>query len=336
MRKQEEREARELRQQERRNAQEQKRLEELQVKEQRRAKREARRLERETEKQLRRETQERERQIREDTRNRRRAADRQRREADKQAREDERQRRNEAKEREREIRAQERLAREDARRRERDAERQRRAAERVEERRQREQRNSPNSNAAPRPQRSPTIAGPIAGGGNPPPSSGTRRGSTGASGWTLAPGSEGNSPGAGYDGLILDIRCREAGKTHLECPEYLRAFKGRNAQGFERFGRQHATPAGSGPSSNPSTQAFGGGSAIIGGRSQLGQIGDNSINGGGPSTTILDDIGGFNNEFQSNPVRGVDRNFNSFEVPKEEPKDPNDWVLDLGGTEADE
>ena len=71
-------------------------------------------------------------------------------------------------------------------------------------------------------------------------------------------------------------------------------------------------------------------------RSQLGQIGDNSINGGGPSTTILDDIGGFNNEFQSNPVRGVDRNFNSFEVPKEEPKDPNDWVLDLGGTEADE
>ena len=116
----------------------------------------------------------------------------------------------------------------------------------------------------------------------------------------------------------------------------MRAFKGRNAQGFERFGRQHATPAGSGPSSNPSTQAFGGGSAIIGGRSQLGQIGDNSINGGGPSTTILDDIGGFNNEFQSNPVRGVDRNFNSFEVPKEEPKDPNDWVLDLDETEPDE
>jgi len=103
----------------------------------------------------------------------------------------------------------------------------------------------------------------------------------------LAPGSESNSPGEGYDGLILDIRCREAQKTHLECPEYLTRFRGRNAAGFENFDGMAGRGTDRGPS--PSSNDVGFGTPIGGGASQLGQIGDNSVNNGGPSTSILDD-----------------------------------------------
>ena len=332
---QEEREARELRRQERRNAEQQKRLEELEAKEQRRAERDARKRERELEKQIRREEKERERELRELNRE----IEKQNKEAEKRAKEEERQRRKDAKDRERqerdEARRQEREAKDNARRQEREADRQRKEQERAKKREERDRRNSPNSNAAPTPQRNPAIAGPIRGGGNPPPSGGTKRGSAGASGWTLAPGSRDSinrSPGKGYDGLVLDIRCREAGKSHLECPDYLKAYTGRNASGFEVFGRQHATPAGSGPQT--ATRPFGGGGGVIsGGAQQLGQIGDNSINNGGPSSTVLEDIGGFNNEFRSNPVRALDKHFNQFEIPKDDPVDPNDWVLELGDTD---
>jgi len=64
--------------------------------------------------------------------------------------------------------------------------------------------------------------------------------------------------------------------------------------------------AGRGTDRGPATQTghrggsyYGdGGAAVGGGTSRLGRIGDNSVNGGGPSTTILDD-----------PANGFDRTF---------------------------
>jgi len=152
------------------------------------------------------------------------------------------------------------------------------------------------------------------------------RGGPGTKGWTLAPGSESNSPGAGYEGLILDIRCREAEKTHLECPEYLKKFRGRNAAGFENF----EGLAGRGTDRGPTTSShIVGGGVIGGGTSQLGRIGDNSVNGGGPSTSILDDpANGFDRTF---PGKDFDYGQNDgrrvrdiFNEPEETYGDPNE------------
>jgi len=123
----------------------------------------------------------------------------------------------------------------------------------------------------------------------------TRRTSPGSGGWTLAPGTGGTDLGEGYKGLVLDIRCREAGRTHADCPEYLRKYSGRNASGFETF----STHAPSGTSSSSGTRpgrTYG--SPVIGGAADpwSSSIGDNSINGGGPSTTVLDDAD-FGREF---------------------------------------
>ncbi|MGJ8561236.1 MAG: hypothetical protein ACSHX3_13455 [Litorimonas sp.] len=152
------------------------------------------------------------------------------------------------------------------------------------------------------------LSGPTSGGGNigAPPSGGTQRAAPGVGGWNLAPGSYGNSPGAGYEGINIDMRCREAGKTHEECPEYLRTFQGRDANGFESFDRYR--PRGVERSSTP--QGFRQGNAV--GRNIAGGgdpwstgIGNNSINAGGPSSTMLDDGPevNFSREFLGNPVR---------------------------------
>ena len=168
------------------------------------------------------------------------------------------------------------------------------------------------------PQSSPRnpLAGPLTGGGNvgTPPTAGTRRAGPGTSGWTLAPGSYGNSPGAGYEGLNLDMRCREAGKTHLDCPEYLKTFEGRDAQGFEDVRLFIPRGTDRGPGSSAGTGRMTGSRAanpqVAGGTNPwaLG-IGNNSVNAGGPSTTILDDGPevDFSREFLSNPVRDPDR-----------------------------
>ena len=119
---------------------------------------------------------------------------------------------------------------------------------------------------------------------------GRPRTNPGATGWTLAqPG--GTDTGPGYKGITLDIRCREAGRTHADCPEYLRQFLGRDRNGFESFGVHAST--GDGSSTVGSSRA-----AITRGRApQSGASpwnssgGDNSINAGGPSTTIFDDTG---------------------------------------------
>ncbi|MGB3456372.1 MAG: hypothetical protein WBA35_08435, partial [Litorimonas sp.] len=109
-----------------------------------------------------------------------------------------------------------------------------------------------------------------------------------------APGSYSQSPGAGYDGLTLDIRCREAGKTHLDCPEYLRTFQGRDAAGFENYEQYRPRGVRSAPGPSVPTPMR-----------DLGlPIGDNSVNAGGPSTTMMDDGPevSFDREFLGNPV----------------------------------
>ncbi len=176
----------------------------------------------------------------------------------------------------------------------------------------REQPLGPNNPGTVQP-RSP-LAGPTTGGGNigVPPTTGTRREGPGTGGWTLAPGSWGNSPGAGYEGINLDMRCREAGKTHLECPEFLKTFQGRDANGLEstRLHIPRGTDRGPGGIGGRMTSTRASNAQIAGGSDpwKLG-IGNNSVNAGGPSTTILDDGPevDFSREFLSNPVRNPDR-----------------------------
>ncbi len=149
----------------------------------------------------------------------------------------------------------------------------------------------------------PTIAGPSTGGGNEAvPGGGTRRAAPGASGWTMTPSP---SPGAGYDGLILDIRCREANRSHEECPEYLNKFQGRNSAGWERFEGM----AGRGTDRGESSVGVRGNRAtegnVAGGQNiWTVPLGDNSFNNGGPSTTVLDDGPevSFDREFLNKPV----------------------------------
>jgi len=126
-----------------------------------------------------------------------------------------------------------------------------------------EDRAVPQSQAAPiiQPQggaRAPIGAGggqPQTGGARPrtqsPSAGGTRRPppGTGAGGWTLNTAGTG-SPGAGYEGINLDIRCREAVRTHEDCPEYIRQQRGRDAQGFEGISAHRNTAIPTAPRPN--------------------------------------------------------------------------------------
>lgn len=141
--------------------------------------------------------------------------------------------------------------------------------------------------------------------GGRPVAGGTSRANPGASGWTLAP--SGNSDlGAGYKGLVLDVRCREAGKSHLDCPEYLRRFQGRNRSGWESVGA-HSSPA----IVSTSPRAGTAGNPAVGSRDIWGSgphsrpsaLGSNSVNAGGPSTTVLDDAD-FGREFLGTNLGG--------------------------------
>lgn len=190
--------------------------------------------------------------------------------------------------------------------------------------------NQPRGSGAPSNQQAgganaPNLGGPSRGGGNLF-GGGTQRSSPGASGWTLAPGSYGNSPGAGYQGLNLDIRCREADRTHEDCPEYLRQFQGRNSGGFESFGAHSTggTPTRSARAGTQSNQSVGGGT-----NPWDRGIGSNSINAGGPSESILDDAD-FGRTFLSTPLgdgTAPGRLTDIFEEPREpwnEPKELED------------
>lgn len=119
---------------------------------------------------------------------------------------------------------------------------------------------------------------------------GRPRTNPGASGWTLAkPG--GTDTGPGYKGITLDIRCREAGRTHEDCPEYLRQYAGRNRSGFESFSSHASSGDGSSTVGNTRPATTGSRSPQSGASPWNSSTGDNSINAGGPSTTIFDDTG---------------------------------------------
>lgn len=140
----------------------------------------------------------------------------------------------------------------------------------------------------------PSGGAPIYSGGATPPGGGTPPGSRpgaapGTDGWTYTGiGEEGEGWG---EQIVLDMRCREAGRTHEDCPEYLRTWQGRGADGYEGFGAHSTVGV---PSQNSGSSAGGGSnnSYAIGGGNDIfsgSGIGDNSINNGGPSTTIFDD-----------------------------------------------
>ena len=167
--------------------------------------------------------------------------------------------------------------------------------------------------------------GPISQGGsvNAPPGGGTSIGrpSPGAGGWTLAP--QGTATNKAYEGINLDIRCREEGRTHEDCPEYVKKFRGRNQAGRESFDGHAGTGTDRGDRISSSRR--------IPSRSELGlNLGDPSINSGGPSTNVL--------EF---PDQNFDREFLSGKIVTEPPppgllglsgaadskKDAPDWVL---------
>ena len=108
---------------------------------------------------------------------------------------------------------------------------------------------------------------------------GTRRANPGAGGWVLAPGStRRRSPG--YEGLIIDIRCREEKRTHEDCPNYVLDYRGRNAQGFENLG-PHASRG-----VVVNTRSSG---SISGGERNGMWNGATTDTSGRPSTTVLDD-----------------------------------------------
>jgi hypothetical protein len=189
----------------------------------------------------------------------------------------------------------------------------------------------------------PDLSGPTAGGGNTgpvgsvntPPGGGTRRSgpAIGAGGWNLGP--QPTSPGAGFEGINLDMRCREAGRTHLDCPEYLRQFKGRDANGFESTRGLAGTGTDRGP-------GVGGTSRTISSRGDLGlPIGDNSVNGGGPSENFIDNRElNFGNDFLGQEVRGyTPPNGTTIPFGGPAPEKPKpDWMLepDLLPTEEEE
>lgn len=177
------------------------------------------------------------------------------------------------------------------------------------------------------------LSGPTSGGGNigMPPSGGTQRAAPGAGGWNLAPGSYGNSPGPGYEGINLDIRCREADKSHEDCPEYLRTFQGRDANGFESFDQYR--PRGVERSTTP--QGFRQGNSV--GRNIAGGgdpwstgIGSNSINAGGPSSNLLDDGPevDFSREFLGNPVRVQEDQTRLRDIFADPPEDEDIFKID--------
>lgn len=182
-------------------------------------------------------------------------------------------------------------------------------------------------------QSTPNLGIPTTGGGNEgpvgsvntPPGGGTQLGrpNPGTGGWTLAP----QRPGAGkaYEGLNLDIRCREAGRTHADCPEYLRKNRGRAADGSESWNGMAGTGTDRGNRIS--------GSRSIPSRGSLGvPIGDNSVNGGGPSTGALDfQDTNFDREFlgkdlyQLEPEQGL---LGKVFDPKDPVDEDPSWVFD--------
>ncbi len=169
-------------------------------------------------------------------------------------------------------------------------------------------------------------------GGTQPPSGGTRIGRTnpGAGGWSLGPQTTG--PSEAYKGINLDIRCREEGRTHEDCPQYVPKNRGRSTDGSESFEGMAGTGSdrGDGISS----------SRTLPSRSSLGlPIGDNSINSGGPSTSAMDfQDQNFDREFVNKTLNLGPKPKGLLDVlgPNDAPPPVNDWTLNNTPAETEE
>lgn len=175
--------------------------------------------------------------------------------------------------------------------------------------------------------------GPISQGGSvtAPPGGGTPIGrrNPGAGGWTLAPQPRGASKA--YQGINLDIRCREEGRTHADCPEYLEKFRGRDRTGRESFDGMAGTGTDRGERIT--------GSRSIPSRSALGvNIGDPSVNSGGPSTNALDfQDTNFDREFLRTPLNNGPRPPGLIDrlTPSGPTNVDNSWTLKAPPTDAE-
>jgi len=167
--------------------------------------------------------------------------------------------------------------------------------------------------------------GPISQGGSisTPPGGGTQIGRTprGTDGWTLAP--QPAAPGNGYTGLNLDIRCREEGRTHEDCPDYIQKNRGRDLSGRESFDGHAGTGTDRGNRISSSRS--------IPSRSSLGlNIGDPSVNSGGPSTSAADfQDTNFDSEFPNIKLNTdpPDPGLLGISGAADSKKKENDWIL---------
>jgi len=159
-------------------------------------------------------------------------------------------------------------------------------------------------------------ARPSSGGGNEgniPIAGGTPKSSPGAGGWQLPSGLTPTGGVPGGKGLIRDIRCREDSRTHLDCPEYINKHRGRNADGLESFGPH--IPLGTSIQRNrgrPITRSL---------EDTINPtFGDTSL----PSTTVLDDVGGFQGQFRSDKIGTPGRSRRVRDLFN--PPDPAPWT----------
>jgi len=167
-------------------------------------------------------------------------------------------------------------------------------------------------------------------GGGGIPGGGTQRAPTqrGGTGWALAPQGGSGGLGKGGEGIMLDIRCREAQRTHDDCPEYLAKFKGRNAAGYESFGpHSNGTVAGSTRGARAGTYEN---PAIVGGRDpwSLGP-GSNSVNAGGPSSTVMEDDADFGRLFLGTNLGGGQESGRMRDLLKEPTKPWDGGAIEL-------
>ncbi len=149
--------------------------------------------------------------------------------------------------------------------------------------------------------------------GNIPIAGGTPKASPGASGWQLPSGLIPAEGMAGGKGLIRDIRCREEQRDHEDCPEYINKHRGRNVDGLENFGPH--VPLGTTTvrsRGRPQTRSL---DAIVN-----PTFGDPSL----PSSTVMDDVGGFRGQYLGDKIGTPGRSRRVRDIFN--PPDPAPWT----------
>ncbi len=149
--------------------------------------------------------------------------------------------------------------------------------------------------------------------GNIPIAGGTARPAPGASGWQLPSGLIPTEGVPGGKGLIRDIRCREEQRDHEDCPEYVNKHGGRNANGLENFGPHvplgTTTVRSRGMPQTPSLQDT---------------VNPTFGDAGLPSTTVLDDVGGFKGQYLGDKIGTPGRSRRIRDLFN--PPDPAPWT----------